>query len=238
MPRFARPVAAVLGKPPRTLPGPAASDAGAPPIPAPGNDEAAGVIAEAQNCGTERVPIEAAFPQLAVTAPLLIPTNPNGAVSPTRAAAAGVVAEATALASPDGAAASTRTPLVNPRLAAGGMRTSPPPTARICSGPSSVCSNDSAEDADDSWSEILDVDAAGDASCCSAAGTADVSCDSVVCVLPAEVPAACVAAAAWPVSPLGLVVEVGGVNGVIVVAVAEALAYPYIAATSSAHICM
>jgi hypothetical protein len=67
-----------------------------------------------------------------------------------------------------------------------------------------------------------DVEGKGDASPCSAVGTAEVSCDSTVCVfVAAEVPVAWATAAAWPACPPGLVVVAGGVNGVSVVADAD-----------------
>lgn len=69
------------------------------------------------------------------------------------------------------------------------------------------------------------LDASGDASPCSAVGTADISCDSVLCTpLPAAVPVTWAKAAAWPASPAGLVVCAGCVNGVNVDAAAELLA--------------
>jgi hypothetical protein len=117
-------------------------------------------------------------------------------------------------------------PLANARLAAGGIKPSPAPIAAVSGTPSIVCST---EDASDSWLRIPespdvddDVAAAGDASPCSAVGTAEVSWDSVVCALPADVPAAWVTATVWSANPAGLVVCAGGVNGVTVVAAAEA----------------
>jgi hypothetical protein len=112
------------------------------------------------------------------------------------------------------------------RLAAGGIKPSPAPIAAVSGTPSTVCSTD---DASDSWLRVPEapdmddvVDAAGDASLCSAVGTAEVIWDSVVCTLPAGVPVAWVTAAVWPASALGLVVCAGGVKGVMVVATAEA----------------
>jgi hypothetical protein len=88
-----------------------------------------------------------------------------------------------------------------------------------------------------------DVEDAAEESCCSAWGTAaaEANCgvvaDAVVCAaVPAGVPAAFVTTAAWSVSPSILVVCGGGMNGVIVVASDDALAYPYMAAASWAHI--
>jgi hypothetical protein len=59
--------------------------------------------------------------------------------------------------------------------------------------------------------DVEDVEVTGDASLCSAVGTAEVSCDSTVCVfVAAEVPVAWATAASWPPSPPGLVVGAGG----------------------------
>src|ERR1700739_3319308 len=67
-----------------------------------------------------------------------------------------------------------------------------------------------------------DVQGKGEASPCSAVGTAEVSCDSTVCVLAAaDVPVAWASAAAWPPSPPGLVLCGAGVNGGSVVADAD-----------------
>src|ERR1700685_2356158 len=52
---------------------------------------------------------------------------------------------------------------------------------------------------------------------------------------PAGVAAAWATAAAWVPVPPGLVVGGGGLNGVTVVAAADAPAYPYIAPASRAH---
>src|ERR1700733_13995482 len=67
---------------------------------------------------------------------------------------------------------------------------------------------------------------------CSVLGT----CESMFWAAPAGVAAAWVTEAAWVLVPAGLVVGGGGLNGVTVVAAAEAPAYPYIAAASRAHI--
>jgi hypothetical protein len=67
-----------------------------------------------------------------------------------------------------------------------------------------------------------DVEGKGEASPCSAVGTAEVSSDSTVCVLVAvDVAVAWATAAAWPLSPPGLMLCGGGVNGVSVVADAD-----------------
>src|ERR1700677_316195 len=71
-----------------------------------------------------------------------------------------------------------------------------------------------------------------DASDCSVLGTPE----STFWVAPAGEAAAWVTAAAWVPVPAGLVVGGGGLNGVTVVAAAEAPAYPYIAPASWAHI--
>jgi hypothetical protein len=60
--------------------------------------------------------------------------------------------------------------------------------------------------------------------------------ESVFWVAPAGEAAAWVTAAAWVPVPAGLVVCGGEVNGLNVVAAAEAPAYPFIAAASWAHI--
>src|ERR1700677_343638 len=73
---------------------------------------------------------------------------------------------------------------------------------------------------------------AADASDCSVLGT----CESAFWTAPAGVAAAWATAAAWVPVPAGLVVGGGGLNGVTVVAAAEAPAYPYIAAASWGHI--
>jgi hypothetical protein len=74
----------------------------------------------------------------------------------------------------------------------------------------------------------------GDARLCRVWGIPEISCGpddmSVSTSVPPEVPAAC------PVSPPELVVCGGVANGVTCAAVAEAPAYPYIAAASWAHI--
>jgi hypothetical protein len=76
--------------------------------------------------------------------------------------------------------------------------------------------------APDAAGVAADVACNGDASPCSAVGTAEVSCDSTACVFAADVPLAWATAAACPASPPGLVVGAGGVNGVSVVACADA----------------
>jgi hypothetical protein len=61
----------------------------------------------------------------------------------------------------------------------------------------------------------------------SALGTAAIACgafDKVLYTFPTEMPAACAAAAAWAASPPGLVFCDGDVNGVSVVANADAAA--------------
>jgi hypothetical protein len=202
------------------------SAAGAAPTSLPDNADAAWLIVGAEACGTDNAPTKLALPKPAVTAPLpksaaLSIPAPEAAPAP-RADPNGVAAPASA----GGAAAFASMPAANATLAAGGIKPSPAPIAAVSGTPSTVCSTD---DASDSWLRIPespevddDVDAAGDASPCSAVGTAEVSWDSVVCAVPAEVPVVWVTAAVWPSSPLGLVVGAGGVNGVIVVAAAEA----------------
>src|SRR3984885_13108946 len=71
-----------------------------------------------------------------------------------------------------------------------------------------------------------------DPSDCSALGT----WASTFWAAPAGEATAWVTAAAWVPVPAGLVVGGGGLNGVTVVAAAQAPAYPYIAAASWAHI--
>src|SRR6202453_3487690 len=71
-----------------------------------------------------------------------------------------------------------------------------------------------------------------DASDCSVLGT----WESMFWAAPAGEAAAWLTAAAWVPVPAGLVVGGGGLNGVTVVAAAEAPAYPYIAPASWAHI--
>src|SRR5580693_29969 len=71
-----------------------------------------------------------------------------------------------------------------------------------------------------------------DASDCSVLGTPA----STFWAAPAGVAAAWATAAAWVLVPAGLVVGGGGLNGVTVVAAAEAPAYAYIAPASWAHI--
>src|ERR1700678_3885899 len=66
-----------------------------------------------------------------------------------------------------------------------------------------------------------DPDAAGVASPRRAVGTEEISCDSVLCAVPADVAAAWVAAADWAVSALALVICCGAANGVRSVATAE-----------------
>jgi hypothetical protein len=66
-----------------------------------------------------------------------------------------------------------------------------------------------------------DVEGKGEASPWSAVGTAEVSCDSTVCVLVAVDVAVAWASAAWPPSPPGLMLCGGGVNGVRVAADAD-----------------
>jgi hypothetical protein len=81
------------------------------------------------------------------------------------------------------------------------------------------------------------VDDSGDESCCSAVGTAEVTCDSAACVSAlAEVPVTWATAVPCALSAAVLVVGCGAVNGTAFVALAEAPAYPYIAAASWDHI--
>src|SRR5271169_4078826 len=79
---------------------------------------------------------------------------------------------------------------------------------------------------------VCDEDDDGEASPCSALGSAETSCDSVLCWVPAGVDAAWATAADCAVSPPGLVVCCGSANGVSCVAAADEPAYPYIAAAS------
>src|SRR5579875_481661 len=68
-----------------------------------------------------------------------------------------------------------------------------------------------------------DVDAPGDARFCKAAGTAEVSCDNVDCVLvPAALPLAWLTAADCATNAPGLVFCAGTLNGVSWVAAADA----------------
>jgi hypothetical protein len=62
----------------------------------------------------------------------------------------------------------------------------------------------------------------GDASDCSAVGSADISCGIPLCApVPAAGPVTWATAAAWPASPAGLVVGGGCANGVNTEAAAE-----------------
>ena len=133
-PRFARTDAPALGNPPIRPPGPAAFTAGAASRPLPGN-AAAGLIVGAQAWGTDNAPTNDALPKPAA------PSAPAPeAVPATRADPNGVAAPASA----GGAAAFTSMPLVNPRLAAAGIKPSPAPIAAVSGTPSTVCSADDA----------------------------------------------------------------------------------------------
>jgi hypothetical protein len=59
-----------------------------------------------------------------------------------------------------------------------------------------------------------DPDEAGDARLCRAPGSADSSCDNVLCPVPASVAAASVTAATWAVGPVALAICAGWVNEV------------------------
>jgi hypothetical protein len=90
---------------------------------------------------------------------------------------------------------------------------------------------------DESGDVEVEVEAIVDASPCRAPGIAAELSGATVCApVPAEVPAACVTAAANPVSPEEFVVSGGVVKGDNVDEADDAPAYPYIAAASCAHI--
>src|SRR6516164_4259326 len=97
----------------------------------------------------------------------------------------------------------------------------------LASGPHSVQRLSSAEDPDpDPVSSpkipvVGDEDDAGEDRLCSVVDSADISCDSVLCWVPAGVVTAWATVADWAVSPLGLVVCCGSVNWLSWVAAAE-----------------
>lgn len=67
------------------------------------------------------------------------------------------------------------------------------------------------------------MDDSGDASCCRAVGTVEVTCDRTACAsVLAELPVAWATAAPCPARPAGLLAGCGAVNGVKSDALAEA----------------
>ncbi|MGH7734440.1 MAG: hypothetical protein ACREOE_12255 [Gemmatimonadales bacterium] len=175
----------------------------------------------AQVCGTDNAPIEAARPRPADTAPPLPPLpRPGKPADP-----------------------NTPAPEPNPPARADPAASAPLAAALVvdirdfdvfaidqplCASDDTVDTGDmtvfrffsaSSGDVDD----IDDVEDSGEASPCSVAGTADIACDSTICVFAAaEVPVAWATAAPWAANPPGLVACCGGVNGVNVEAAAEA----------------
>lgn len=210
------------------------------PTPLTGSDPAATWLnagaAEAQPCGTDNTPSEAARPTPAVTA-LLIPAEPNAPVpEPTplpssdphvglpKTLATGLTDRISPLAEP-----STDRPEVD--------IDADDPVADTMLVPDVSAADELTPDNDDSGED--EVAEAVDATPGTALGTAaaelngvtaelkgvdtaDVNGDTVCALVPAGVPAACATAASWLDNPAGLVACCGVVNGVSVDAACDA----------------
>jgi hypothetical protein len=189
---------------------------------------------EVQPWGTDNTPSEAARPTFAVTAALPIPGEPRAPApelqpllsadpntgSPLPKA---LVAEPIELMS-EPADPSVETPEVDIAADVAVPDTRLVPEVSAADDDEVIVVNDDSGDDDE-------TEVAVDASPCSALGTAaevrgvdaaEVSGDTTCRPVPAEVPAACVTAAASPDKPAGLVVAAGVVNAVNVDAAADA----------------
>lgn len=209
---------------PSRLPDPAAVAAGVTARLVLGSAMEVGLIAgaaAAQVCGTNNAPIEAARPIPADTAAPRSPVEPVDPSAPEPSPA--VSPEASPPVRPDPAAAVLAAPTAGIRFftwfAFDSSELEIHPTELVIDMPVlSGLSDELNEDSDD----VVEVDDRGEESCCSAVGTAEVTCDSTAWVFVlAEVPVAWATAAPCPASPAGLVVGCGGVNGDKVDAAAE-----------------
>ena len=214
---------------PNGAPGPPGTTGGVAPSPLPaGNAEATWLnagAAEVQPWGTDNAPSEAARPAAAVTAvppmpgeltapaPELAPVfsaDPNAWKPLPKALVAGPNEFMSELAEP-----SIEMPEVDIDADAA------VPETRLVPDVSAV--DDDVRVVKDDSGDVDDEDnVAGIAAEVSGVDSAEVSGDTVCTPVPAEVPAACVTAAARPADPPGLVVASGVVNGVKVDAAEDA----------------
>ena len=197
---------------------------------APGNDEATELnagAAEVHPCGTDNTPSEAARPTPAVTAvpPMpgelkppapepqpLLSADPKGWNPLPKALVVDPIEFMSEPAEP-----SIEMPEVDIDAA------EPAPDTRLV--PDVIAVDDEVRVVKDDTGDVVDEDnVAGiaaevsgvDSAELNGVDTAEASGDTVCAPVPAEVPAACVTAAASPVTPAGLVVSSGVVNGVTV----------------------
>jgi hypothetical protein len=223
-----RPAIVATGRPNGPAGPPAAASGGAPSPLAAGNAEATWLnagAAEVHPCGTDNAPSEAARPAAAVTA---APPMPGELTAP-----------APELAPVLSADPNTWKPLPKALVADPNEFMSEPaepsiempevdidadeavPDTRLVPDVSAV--DDDVRVVKDDSGDVEDEDnVAGIAAEVSGVDSAEVSGDTVCTPVPAEVPAACVTAAASPVDPPGLVVCSGIVNAVNVDAADDA----------------